>query len=134
MATILDKDIIRESTVVHSGREIVVTLTDTQEISFKLKGMKSGAVSISIKDLYEQLAGGEVDVEDEVVVVKEVSKLSKDGKDNPMIGLYDLRVKINTLPMPYDQKVVLEGIVVNCIKEIRKPYLDKEHEEKNRKK
>jgi hypothetical protein len=134
MATILDKDIIRESTVVHSGREIVVTLTDTQEISFKLKGMKSGAVSISIKDLYEQLAGGEVDVEDEVVVVKEVSKLSKDGKDNPMIGLYDLRVKINTLPMPYDQKVVLEGIVVNCIKENRKPYLDKEHEEKNRKK
>ena len=46
MATKLDKDIIRESTVQIDGREIMVTVSANQEIKFKLKGMKSGELSI----------------------------------------------------------------------------------------
>lgn len=55
MATPLDKLIVRESTEMVDGRNILVALTEDQRISFRLKGMKTGAVSIPIKELYEQL-------------------------------------------------------------------------------
>ena len=56
MATPLDKLIVRESTEQVDDRNILVALTEDQRISFRLKGMKSGAVSIPIKELYEQLS------------------------------------------------------------------------------
>ena len=39
MATKLDKDITRESSVKIDDREINITLTDKQEIRLKLKGL-----------------------------------------------------------------------------------------------
>jgi len=59
MATVLNKDVIRESTEKHDDRNISVTLGDDQTIKMKLKGMKSGDVSIGIKTLYHQLCGCE---------------------------------------------------------------------------
>jgi len=59
MATGLNKDVIRESTVTHDERLINVTLGSDQTIKMKLKGMKSGEVEMNIKDLYLQLCGCE---------------------------------------------------------------------------
>ena len=84
MATILDKDLVRESTVEVEGRQILVTITADQKISMKLKGMKSGAVSISIADLYSQLTSNSVPTES-VTPTK-----SKKG-DGSSISLHDLR-------------------------------------------
>ena len=57
MATILVKDVTRESELECNGRKIVVTLTKDQRVSMKLKGMKSGIVSIGLDELYAQLTG-----------------------------------------------------------------------------
>ncbi len=57
MATKLDKPITRESTQTVNDRNILVRLEVDQTINFKLKGMKSGALSIPIQELYEQLSG-----------------------------------------------------------------------------
>lgn len=57
MATVLNKDLVRESTHKFEDREIMVTLTENQKIAMKLKGMKSGTVSIDILKLYQQLKG-----------------------------------------------------------------------------
>ena len=57
MATILDKDLTRETTVKVDDREIQITLTEGQTISMKLKGMKSGILEIPIEKLYHQLRG-----------------------------------------------------------------------------
>jgi len=55
MATKLESLIVRESSETVDDRNILVALTEDQRISFRLKGMKSGSVSILIKELYEQL-------------------------------------------------------------------------------
>jgi uncharacterized protein (DUF885 family) len=68
MATVLNKDLVRESTENFEGREIMVTLTQDQKIQMKLKGMKSGHVSIDILKLFKQLKG-----------VDETSAESKEG-------------------------------------------------------
>jgi len=57
MATSLDKDVIRESNITREDRNINITLTSDQKIIMKLKGMKSGEVSIGIDELYDQLTG-----------------------------------------------------------------------------
>lgn len=58
MATILSKDVTRESNTLRDDRNINITLTSDQKILMKLKGMKSGDVSMDIGDLYDQLTGG----------------------------------------------------------------------------
>ena len=57
MATPLLSLIVRESTEKVDDRNILVALTEDQRISFRLKGMKSGVVSIPIAELYAQLTG-----------------------------------------------------------------------------
>lgn len=120
MATILDKDIVRESTKEVDGRNIIVTLTKDQEISLKLKGMKSGAVKLPIMGLYGQLTGtveNEVKVKNTGVISIDTSvpTPNKGGKNNMMISLYDLRSQnaISGLDMP--TLVKFEGIIKNLI-------------------
>lgn len=114
MATILDKDIIRESTVKYDGREIQVTLTEDQQIFFKLKGMKSGILSISIEDLYKQLVGHE-DVpvsEAKPKATKPVAFLNrtKSGEydGGPMIPLGRLRAMLLADKMELPMKMKIE--------------------------
>lgn len=57
MSTKLESLLIRESSETADDRNILVALTPDQRISFRLKGMKSGHVSIPIKELYLQLIG-----------------------------------------------------------------------------
>jgi hypothetical protein len=55
MATKLNSDVTRESSVTEAGREIVITLTEDQKVSLRLKGMKSGDVEIGIGELWSFL-------------------------------------------------------------------------------
>lgn len=147
MATILDKDLVRESTKKYNSREIVVTLAANQTISFKLKGMKTGSVFIGIEELYRQLVGDEeipllsshlkngvvemVEDTDEEIDMKNTNKtqqakLEKSSLENPMIPLNVLRTDINTSPMSMDTKVQMDGFLVNTINKIRKPLLEAE--------
>lgn len=112
MATILDKDITRESTVKIAGREVQVTLTADQQIAFKLKGMKSGMLTIGIEALYQQLSG--VDVKDEPKDVKEKPKKTK-PIDEPMISLYRLRSLSLVTKMELSAKLELERVICELI-------------------
>ena len=115
MATILDKDITRESTIKYDEREIQVTLTADQKISFKLKGMKSGVLSIGIEELYKQLSGN-----DEPVVEKPrgglVSIKKKDNNDgSPMISLNRLRSMSLVTHMDFKVKLELEKVLCELL-------------------
>lgn len=153
MATILDKDLIRETTIKYNDREIVVTLGADQKFHFKLKGMKSGTVSIGIDTVYKQIVGadtpnsglladalsvGDAVIEDDYLLKKQASinelEMSKASKDNPMISLYDLRTKSAVTVMPVETHVLFENIILDCIKTAQKPFIDRELELKKNKK
>lgn len=85
MATLLNKDLIRESTDKFEDREIMVTLTKDQTIQMKLKGMKSGHVSINILELYKQLKGVDVVKEDEPISIKTESKAPSAGSEKAIL-------------------------------------------------
>lgn len=112
MATILDKDITRESTVKIDKREVQVTLTADQKITLKLKGMKSGVLSIGIDQLYNQLAGLEKAAEE---VVKEAKPKKKRPTEEPMISLYRLRSLSMVTKMDLKTKIELEKVICELI-------------------
>lgn len=119
MATKLEKDITRESTVKVEDKEIMVTLTGKQEITMKLKGKRTGAVSIPIETLYNQLTGTEpVDSKGESKSIA-IVKTKKVSKSNPMMSLYDLRSHnaISTLDLPTIAK--FDQIIKSLIDEIK---------------
>lgn len=122
MATKLEKDVTRESTVLSDDRNIMVTITKNQEISFKLKGMKSGEVKISIEELYAQLTGAEYEAPKKSLEIKhdEPAKTVKRKKGDPCINLHDFRSAYLTAgkdEIPYDTKVKLESITSNLLKD-----------------
>ena len=108
MATILDKDIVRESSVKFEDREVQVTLTADQRIEFKLKGMKSGVLSIGIEQLYKQLRGDVVEEKKESISIKQKEKTY----DDHTISLSRLRSM--TLVTHMDRAVKLELEKVIC--------------------
>lgn len=125
MATILDKDLVRESTVKVDGREILITLTDKQTISMKLKGMKSGEVEISIEELFKQLKGvaPSKKVEDDKPEVRYTGGIdlsSYKGQDRYLISLTDIRSYLNVKPIDIKMKTVFDAFLVDLINE-RKP-------------
>ena len=122
MATPLDKNIARESTVKYDGREIQITLTADQKISLKLKGMKSGVLEISISDLYEQLVSGGTVVEEPKI--KSTPKKKK-MDDDPMISLYELRTNALTTKMDMSVKLQLEKLVCELIRREIKLFEDR---------
>ena len=101
MATKLNKNITRESTEVIDGKEILITLTEGQEIELKLKGKRGKGDIISIKDLYKHLTGVSVSDESKEGSIV-VNTTPKKRGDNKMISLYDLRSHnaISTLDLP----------------------------------
>jgi len=125
MATILDKDITRETTVKVDNREIQITLTDKQTISMKLKGLKSGEVEISIEELFKQLKGGNAPVADkEEDEVEETPKYtggidlsSYKGEERYLISLHDIRHALNVKPTDMATRVFFDGFLAELIKE-----------------
>lgn len=134
MATKLDKDLIRESTVSVEGREIVLTLSADQSIKMKLKGMKSGEVSIDIEQLYNQLTGNvsePIKVESKPISIINDDEDDEDDEDygkKPskgaiLIDLHDLRSMnaISTLDINTLSK--FDGIIADLIKQ-KKEVID----------
>ena len=130
MATKLEKAVTRESSTEIDGRNIMVTLTPDQKIQFKLKGLKSGVVSIDIEKLYCQLTDCDVESEEKI---KDKSKgisivinQPKSGtKDNPMISLYDLRSKNAISGLDYQTLSKFDGIIKGLIDEMKSKPLKK---------
>jgi hypothetical protein len=112
MATILDKELTRESTAKIDGREILITLTPEQEISFKLKGLKTNGPSIGIEALYIKLTGDDKEPEK----TKDVVKRKKSDSD-PMINLYDLRTNNLVTKMDFKVKMELEKLICELIRQ-----------------
>ena len=129
MATILDKDITRETTVKVDEREIQITLTEKQSIAMKLKGMKSGAVEIPIGDLYKQLKGdvAEPSKEKPSVSIKHEEEDDKPiakndlsaykGDSKYLISLHDIRHSMMVTDMDYDTKTKFERFLAGLINE-----------------
>ena len=120
MATVLDKDVTRESSVKFDEREIQITLTADQKVSMKLKGMKSGTVDIPIETLYKQLVGDAsintsndaiVEIQPDVKIVKKV----KSTEDNPMISLNQLRRYNNISVVSMEIKVAIEKVLLELL-------------------
>jgi hypothetical protein len=127
MATVLDKDIIRETTVKFDDREVQITLTDKQTIYMKLKGMKSGGLEISISDLYRQLKGEpveeKVEVEEEEEKEEPVNGLDLSdykGDKRYLISLHDIRHAFNVTPFELGVKTRVDEFLVNLINERKK--------------
>ena len=121
MATILDKELTRESTIMVDDRVIKITLTEKQTIFMQLKGMKSGGVEISIEDLYKQLKGDSDDSDSNEKKSKPVTISHENrGKvkgDNPMISLYDLRTRCNISGFDYAVTAKLDSVFKSLIDE-----------------
>ena len=113
MATILDKDLVRESTLTVEDRNILVTITADQKISMKLKGMKSGTVSISIADLYAQLTSNSA-----ATLLETPSKSKKNTSDT--ISLHDLRHRCMIKGFDYATTVKFDSVLHELIEENEK--------------
>ena len=121
MATILEKDLTRESKIRFDNREILITLTDTQTINLKLKGMKSGEVSIDIETLYKQLTSTGEGVEDKGPLV--VKRTKEKNDDDIMVSLSDIRGAFNIKKVDVATTVLFDTFFSEYIKaqkELRK--------------
>ena len=122
MATVLDKDLLRETRVKVDDKELLITLTEAQEINLKLKGDKGIGVSINISDLYNQLVGktkGNLQPA-EVKVMKKIKNLSGE----PLINLHELRGHNLVTKMDMKVKLTLESVICEMIKQQVKIFED----------
>lgn len=110
MATKLEKDITRESSVISDDKEVVITLTADQKILMKLKGKRTGTVSITIEELYNQLSGDKSSKSESTV---------KPTKKNPSILLNDLRAHNAISGGDYKQVAYFDGVIRNLIDSIK---------------
>lgn len=103
MATELNKDLTRETTVQVDGKNLLVTMTVAQTIKIRQKGRGKTIqeVEIPIKELFNQLLGGGVIDEDKA-----------------MISLTDFRSQymINA-NLDLDTKVILEKITTYLLRQ-----------------
>jgi len=125
MATKLEKDLTREATVKADDREILITITADQKVSMRLKGMKTGTVSIDIEELWHQLNGTSAEaapVEKSSGAVSITVDKPKRGSNDPMMSLYDIRSHnaISGLDMP--TLVKFEGIIKSLIDNYPEKY------------
>lgn len=112
MATKLSNEVVRESSTKVNDREIIVSLNEDQTISMKLKGMKSGTVSIGIKELWNTLNDTKPEESKKRLPIK------KDGKE-PMIPLYRLRTLNATTPGKIETIARVDELIVDLIEETK---------------
>lgn len=111
MATKLDKDVTRESSVVIDKRNILVSITSEQTIKLKPKGLRgnNGVVEIPIQKIWELLTGtGESKK-------KETPKKQKVDGDSLMISLHDLRSQSAISGLPTNDIAKFDSIIKNLI-------------------
>lgn len=120
MATILNKDLVRESTELIGDKPILVTLKADQSIDLKLKGNRGGVLNIPVSELWEYL-GGEVKTADkgkEKGGAVEMKKTPPKKGDNKMISLYDLRSSNAISDLDYPTMAKFDGILADMIKNL----------------
>lgn len=126
MATKLEKNLVRESTITVEDREILITITADQKVSMKLKGMRTGEVSIDIEELWHQLNGTDPDAEPETEkksgAVSITRTNTKPPKNNPMISLHDIRTYNAISGLDYPTLCKFEGILKNLIDNYPEKY------------
>lgn len=106
MATKLDKDLTRETSLKTKDKEIIITITKNQSILLKLKGERGKHYEINILDLFNELSG------------TPGKKKEKPTKKNPSILLQDLRAHSAIADMDYETKVKFDQIIKKVIDEI----------------
>jgi hypothetical protein len=107
MATKLEKDIVRETTIEVDGKILLVTLTKNQTIKIREKGRGKDIqeVEIGIEQLFTQL----------------LTQGTAANEDTAMISLTDFRSQylIQTKErIPLDVKVILEQITTRLLRGI----------------
>jgi len=113
MATELEKDVVRVSSEKRDDRNIYVTLSSDQKVTMKLKGMKTGELSIGISELYDKLSKPTEPSECETS--NNYKKLNvKDPKVVESI-LQDLRSQNAISGLDYDTLVKFDSIISNLI-------------------
>ena len=125
MATKLEKNLVRESTLMVDGKEILITITAEQTISLKLKGLRGhNGVSIGIAELWYKLNGTEPDTQPvkKSGAVNVSSTTSKPSKNDPMISLYDIRTNNSISTLPYPVICQFESILKNLIDNYPEKY------------
>ena len=121
MATKLEKTVARETTVKRNEREIQIILGQNQTINLKLKGMKSGVLSIGIGELYDMLSNEVVKEKEQSNKEKpnepiEITKTPNNKKDGGLVNLNDLRSHFITSKLPYDIKVMIDSTILSFVK------------------
>ena len=106
MATKLDKDLTRETSLKAKDKEIMITITKNQSILLKLKGERGKHYQINILDLFNELSG------------TPGNKKEKPTKKNPSILLHNLRAHSAIADMDYETKVKFDQIIKKVINEI----------------
>ena len=126
MATKLEKNLTREASVKADDREILITITADQKVSMKLKGLRTGEVSISIEDLWHQLNGTNLEEKESTSKksggVSITHKAPKVSKNNPMISLHDIRTYNAISGLDCPTLVKFEGILKNLIDNYPEKY------------
>jgi len=106
MATKLDRDLTRETSLKANDKEIMITITKNQSILLKLKGERGKHYEINILDLFNELSG------------TPGKKQEKPTKKNPSILLHDLRAHSAIADMDYETKAKFDQIIKKVIDEI----------------
>lgn len=122
MATKLDKDLVRESTVEIDGVPLVVTIKANQSVDMKLKGVRGGVLNIPLLELWEYLGGSIKPSESEesnkgtMVAIK---KSTPQKGDNKMISLYDLRSANAISMLDMTTKAKFDELISDMIKNLK---------------
>jgi hypothetical protein len=116
MATKLEKDITRESTVKVEDRELLVTLTADQKVSMKPKGLGvANTLDIGIEELYKSLTP--VDNEEEAPKARGINK---SYSDDLMISIGELRAQMMVADISYEDKVMFSNFVRDVITSVKR--------------
>lgn len=130
MATKLEKPIVRESTDSVDNRNIMVCFQSDQTIRLKLKGLKSGVLSIGIKELYDYLINK--DSADVIPSTPKTNQPIKEGsiessqepkvydEDEPVVNLNDFRSAYMVEVIPYEIRSKLESITTRLLEPYKK--------------
>lgn len=111
MATILNKNLVRETTVEggKTQKNVIITLTTNQEVELKLKGSKGKPKSIKITELWDLLNGKTKDDKPDIKITD--TKLLDEIRSHALISSES-----------YEFKVKMDTIITDVKKQIKKTY------------
>ena len=116
--TKLSKNITRESTHIADEREIIVTLLESQEIELRLKGLKTGAVKISVAALWEMLNNTSPSASQTGKGEATIST-AQDWHNDDLISISDLQSSLAVEDFEYNVHVRIMKNLKDCTKFIQ---------------